>query len=1184
LATRLYFHDTTSGLPSGTLPAAEQSTLASAADWEAQTINHLMDRFLGTSGVTASLVTGTIPATGNRNYYVRRFVSSPINQTSIAANTWTLNISADNNSGSSAHNFPSPLGSGGGSGGFYLCAYVWRPSTGTKYGNLFDGATTTTGSVGSTPTSYNVTISGSAVSSLVSGDAVIVIEIWGIVNEQNTTGYTQHIYYDGNVIGGTGSAQQATYIQTPENLTITDGYVEKTLYFHDTTSGLPSGTLPSAEQSAKTVSNASNNWEGSQTTNRLMNITKGSAQASRTFVTEATASARTMYVTRFVSPLLYQTSIPAGTWVYNFAALEQVTTCNFPCNGNNKAVYVCLYAWKPSNGTKYANIFDANSTGATASEGAANVEKSQEVTFSGAAVSSLVSGDVVLVFEVWFDMTQGTATANNLGFYYDGTTETAGGSTVSNHASFIKTLGMDLNFTAIITRSISEPSISFSDALARLASKFRAIANTITFTDNVTRSALKKRSISEPSVVFSDSISIVVTTPVIMRNISDSIPSISDSVSRSALKKRSIANSVTFGDSVTRFKKAIVALSNSLSLTDTVTRSALKKRSLADTVTFGDSINRFKKAIRTIANTVTFGDSITKQRIVTKSINNTVTFGDSISRFKKAIRALTNTVTFSDSITKQRTVSKLISNTVTFGDSVSRFKKAIKAISESITFTDSSTRKKTAIRTIANTVPLSDSVTRKATKSRSLADTIIFSDSIVKLRTVLKTISNTVTFSDSISKSAKHFISIPNTITFNDIVNRFKKANRTISDNINFTDSVARQKLAALVTRSISETVTFVDNVVRKKLAYRIINETISFTDNVIRKAIKSRSISESIPFTDSVARQKLAATITRSISETITFTDSVLRSRKVIKSISNTISFLDTVTRSALKKRSLSENISFTDSVTGLSGKIVSIFQSISFNDSVTRSKKANRSISESIPFTDNISKSVKRFKSLIESIIFTDIVTRSVPKSVNISDSISFSDTITIFRKAVRNLVEIIPIHDLLSRFSTNRPVDELLEMHPHEIINDYIRDNWLTDIESDWYLLPMKDKIFFQDGEQHQSGDFQVWVSNVSSKIDRHMTDNQYAFYQDIVAIRCNMVYYPEPDHIKMKWHIRSFIEYLVEKADLESQGITNLKIISVKEDDFVANSNTYQKQNISTLIVFALAQYTLLKIRL
>jgi hypothetical protein len=212
------------------------------------------------------------------------------------------------------------------------------------------------------------------------------------------------------------------------------------LYFHSTTNGTPG--LPTAEQSAALTS--VQNLEGSQTTNRLMNTTIGTSQ--QVISAEGNQdNPATVYVSRWVSPPIYQSSIAANTWTYSFAAKEVVSQQNFPVSATDKAVPVNCYVWRPG-GTKVGTILDGN-TAATVDEGAANVERGSTTTFTGASVASVQNGDVI-VFEAWFSCTLITGAGAVMSYYYDGNTVTTTDGTVSSHASFIET-PENLNFTPV---------------------------------------------------------------------------------------------------------------------------------------------------------------------------------------------------------------------------------------------------------------------------------------------------------------------------------------------------------------------------------------------------------------------------------------------------------------------------------------------------------------------------------------------------------------------------------------------------------------------------------------------------------------------------------------------------------------------------------------------------------------
>lgn len=218
-STRLYFHAATSSV-SGTLPSTEQSTLTAADNFEAnQATNRVMDTTIGTA--QTSLANASLAQTSATDYYIARWVSPLINQTSLQANTWTYNFAAQESN--TQANFPVS-----GSTNCYVNCYVWKPSNGTKYGTILDGNTGT----GFTEPSLSAekvltgSFTGSAVSSLTANDAVIVFEAWARVTQGSATSYTQTYFFDGTTVtltSGTTVSNHASFIETPEIITFGGG-------------------------------------------------------------------------------------------------------------------------------------------------------------------------------------------------------------------------------------------------------------------------------------------------------------------------------------------------------------------------------------------------------------------------------------------------------------------------------------------------------------------------------------------------------------------------------------------------------------------------------------------------------------------------------------------------------------------------------------------------------------------------------------------------------------------------------------------------------------------------------------------------------------------------------------------------------------------------------------------------
>jgi hypothetical protein len=221
MATRLYFHAAASAV-GGTLPTTEQSAKTSIADFESQATNRSMDTTIGVAQATLSYA-NTTNTGANSIRYVSKFVSAPLDQTSIALNTWRYNFAAklsrlidDYPCNDTSKKVP-------------ICVYVWRPSTGAKVGNIFDtNSTSVYSDLGSfspslsttSETSEDGTFSGSAVAGVQTGD-VIIFEVWINVYTRDSISTTLSWFYDGTVetlTTGTTVSDQASFLETPENL------------------------------------------------------------------------------------------------------------------------------------------------------------------------------------------------------------------------------------------------------------------------------------------------------------------------------------------------------------------------------------------------------------------------------------------------------------------------------------------------------------------------------------------------------------------------------------------------------------------------------------------------------------------------------------------------------------------------------------------------------------------------------------------------------------------------------------------------------------------------------------------------------------------------------------------------------------------------------------------------------
>jgi hypothetical protein len=228
LATRFYLHNALSGV-SGTLPTGEQSTKTAFFNFDTTTNNRSMDTTIGTAQASLTHTQAAI-AGANNTCYVTRFVSTQINQSGIAANTWTYNFAAKVSVTSSVDDFPT---NDTAPKFIPICCYVWRPSTGVKVGNILDGNSATgvytdLGNGGTNTTSESAehgTFAGAAVASAAAND-VIILEAWVDAWFSTATSTILSYFYDGTTVNTTAGAvvsNHASFLETPENITLVGG-------------------------------------------------------------------------------------------------------------------------------------------------------------------------------------------------------------------------------------------------------------------------------------------------------------------------------------------------------------------------------------------------------------------------------------------------------------------------------------------------------------------------------------------------------------------------------------------------------------------------------------------------------------------------------------------------------------------------------------------------------------------------------------------------------------------------------------------------------------------------------------------------------------------------------------------------------------------------------------------------
>ena len=211
--TRLYFHAVTNTLPN--LPTTERSTLTLNKAVDPETLNRTLGTVIGVA--QTSLVLSTTATSTLQRYYFSRFVSDTLSGiSSITAQNWIYNF-AIKESGVSA-NFPVS----GTNQPVRVTAYVWRPATQSKVGDIVDGNSAST--VDEASTGFErvqiTTFSGNQVLNVQNGD-VLCFEVWFEIAQTQAIAFTDTFYYDGTTVNttkNTNVTNHASFIETPQGL------------------------------------------------------------------------------------------------------------------------------------------------------------------------------------------------------------------------------------------------------------------------------------------------------------------------------------------------------------------------------------------------------------------------------------------------------------------------------------------------------------------------------------------------------------------------------------------------------------------------------------------------------------------------------------------------------------------------------------------------------------------------------------------------------------------------------------------------------------------------------------------------------------------------------------------------------------------------------------------------------
>jgi hypothetical protein len=201
VATRLYLRDLTS---SNAPTAGEKSAALPVGTFKGNsgTVESLsLSTTKGNSDVSTSIT--SLAQTAHQDGYIARFTSDPLTAQTIPAQSWTCAIKCQE-SNASANAF------------FVLSLYIWRPSTSSVVGYIYDSDTALSTEWPTTAAGRVFTISGAAITT--QNNDVLVLEVWYHATQGQSQSYTNRIYYNGATDVTSGGTGGGSYIESPATL------------------------------------------------------------------------------------------------------------------------------------------------------------------------------------------------------------------------------------------------------------------------------------------------------------------------------------------------------------------------------------------------------------------------------------------------------------------------------------------------------------------------------------------------------------------------------------------------------------------------------------------------------------------------------------------------------------------------------------------------------------------------------------------------------------------------------------------------------------------------------------------------------------------------------------------------------------------------------------------------------
>lgn len=682
MATRLYFHATTSGLSN--LPTSEQSSLTVNKSADAQTVNRSMDTTIGTSQTSVALTSNA--TTSQQVYYFTRFVSEELSGiSSITAQTWTYNFAVQCSNAQAR--FPVS------SGAVPVVVYVWRPSTSAVVGTIFDSTAGSCG-IASAETGFNVTFSGSSVASVADGD-VICIEIIFRPTQTLATAYTDTFYYDGTTVNSTnntGVSNHASFLETPQNLTF-------------------GGALTRVSLSQTYKYNILNRVSLSRIYKYNISSRVSLSRTYRYAITGRVSLSRTYkynIASRVSLSRTYRYAIRSRV------SLSQIYKYNIVARVSLSRTYrYSIFSGARGDTSHLRSLAATHAIGILL--GPLAVERSLEESFSiGDSLERLKSASRTV--EDSFTITE-------------------------TPPDIVKTHLFDLAETFTISEQLGRAALKFrdlaesftvSEALSKLRARTRALAESFTISD--AQAILRTRGRALVESFFAEDLSLARATIKLRSFLSVETFTMSDIAVAGKAKAKALAESFTIDDTMlgTIVAKKFRDIAESFGIGEVLSRTSIKNRApgFAETFTISDALTRLKVRGKILAESFTVTDVLTRSLSKGRSIAESFSISELLARSKSRALALAQSFTITEAVDRAKTPGRALSESFTTGETLAKVKHSLRSLAESFSLTDTLAKSLIKTRSIAQTFTITELLSRVKSKALALADSFGITDAL----------------------------------------------------------------------------------------------------------------------------------------------------------------------------------------------------------------------------------------------------------------------------------------------------------------------------------------------------------------------------------------------------------------------------------------------------------------------